>query len=326
VDRKLSIAMTTYNGERYLAQQLETFALQSRLPNELVVCDDRSTDSTLEILNDFAQAAPFEVRIVRNPTNIGHERNFGQAVSLARGDIIFLADQDDAWYPDKLSVVENAFAADHEALLFVNDVLIADADLEPTGRTVLGQMRAAGVLGRNAKSLTLGCATAIRSRLRDLVSPIPPFNYGHDSWVHDFTEVLGGRRILKQVLQLYRRHESNASYWAFDSKSRASPIDVMRPSAGRDLTSEYNKRLRVLGLMRERVLALGRDRFDAIRSGKDFDTALQDLTRAINAVERRTEMFRLGWFGRKALASRMLVSGDYEHFLGWRSFAKDVIR
>jgi glycosyltransferase involved in cell wall biosynthesis len=326
VNIRISIAMTTYNGERYLAQQLESFTRQSRLPDEIVVCDDRSTDRTFQILGDFAKRAPFEVRVLQNPANLGHERNFSQAVTLARGDIIFLADQDDAWYPEKLSVVDRAFAADREALLFVNDVLIADWNLEPTGRTVLGQMRAAGVIGRNAKSLTLGCATAIRSRLRDLVSPIPSLNYGHDSWIHDFTEALGGRRVLDQVLQLYRRHDANASNWAFNSRYRASPIDVMKPSAGKDLTSEYERRLRALALMRERVLALGTHRFAEVCSSKSFEAVLQDIERAMGAVSKRTGMFRLGWFGRKALACRMLLSGDYRHFLGWRSFAKDLIR
>jgi glycosyltransferase involved in cell wall biosynthesis len=318
--------MATYNGERYLAEQLDAFSNQSRLPDELVVCDDCSTDETLQILNEFQRRAPFEVRVVRNQSNLGHEQNFSQAVVLARGDIIFLADQDDVWYPEKLSAIEDAFANDQSALLFVNDVLIADACLQPTGHTVLGQMRAAGVVGRNAKSLTLGCATAIRSCLRDLVSPIPAMNYGHDSWIHDFTEMLGGRRVFNRVLQLYRRHGANASNWAFDSSSRASPIDVMRPTAGKDLTQEYEKRIRVLAMMRERVSGLGHRRFAKLRTVKDFEAVIQDLTRAIEAVEQRAGIFRVGWFERKALASRMLISGDYRYFLGWRSFVKDLLR
>jgi glycosyltransferase involved in cell wall biosynthesis len=318
--------MTTYNGERYLPKQLETIALQSRLPDEIVICDDRSTDATHDIIKEFAASAPFDVRMVFNATNLGHERNFSQAISLARGDVIFLADQDDAWYPDKLSVVEQAFHDDPQALLFVNDALITNENLDSTGRTVLGQMRAAGVLGPSAKSLTLGCATAIRSRLLDLVSPIPHLNYGHDSWIHDFTEVLGGRRVLHRVLQLYRRHGHNASTWAFSSRSRASPIVVMRPSAGKDLTSEYEKRLCAITLMRARIVALGPDAFEEIRSGRDYESIISDLASAITAVETRKDMFRRGWLGRKRLAAAMLTKGQYRHFLGWRSFAKDMIR
>lgn len=326
VPARISIAMTTYNGERFIGDQLESFSRQTRLPDEIVVCDDCSTDSTAAILEEFARRAPFEVRVVRNRDNLGHERNFSQAVTLARGDIIFLADQDDFWYPEKLSVIENAFANDPHALLFINDVLIADDSLQPIGRTVSGQLRAAGVIGKNAKGLTLGCATAIRRRLLDLVSPIPSLDYGHDSWIHDFTEVLGGRRIVEEVLQLYRRHGGNASTWTFDSPARASPILMMKPSSGKDLTSEYQKRIQALQLMRERVLALGPRRFEQVGASRNFNVVVDDLTRAIGAVETRTNMFRCNGFSRKALAVRMLISGDYRYFLGWRSFAKDLIR
>jgi hypothetical protein len=323
---KLSIAMTTYNGEQFLPAQLDSFAAQSRLPDELVACDDASTDSTVELLEEFARRAPFDVRIVRNPANFGHERNFAQAVELCTGDLIFLADQDDAWYPEKLESVARAFESDPDALLFVNDVLITDENLEPTGRTVLGQMRAAGVLGANSKSLTLGCATAFRSRLRLLVSPIPPLEYGHDSWIHDFTEVLGGRRVLSRVLQLYRRHGANASNWAFNSSVRASPFVVIQPSAGRDLTREYAKRAQALLLMRERVEALGRNGLAELRIEGRYEAIIQHLTSAAEAWRRRSRVFHRGWLGRKAVAAGLLVRGDYRYFLGWRSFVKDLLR
>ena len=322
----LSIAMTTFNGAQFLPAQLESFAAQSRLPDELIACDDCSTDSTVELLEEFAARAQFDVRIIRNPANIGHERNFAQAVELCTGDIIFLADQDDAWYPAKLESVERAFDADPDALLFVNDVLITNDNLEPTGRTVLGQMRAAGVLGANSKSLTLGCATAFRSRLRKLISPIPPLEYGHDSWIHDFTEVLGGRRVLPRVLQLYRRHGANASNWAFNSSSRASPFALMQLSAGRDLTPEYAKRAQALLLMRGRLEALGPDELAELRIGGRQQAIIDRLSSAADAWHRRSHIFHRGWVGRKAVAIDLLLRGDYRHFLGWRSFAKDLMR
>lgn len=318
--------MTAFNGERFLRAQLESFLVQSRRPDELVACDDGSTDATLELLDAFGKSAPFAVRVVKNPTNLGHERNFAQAVDLCSGDLIFLADQDDSWFPEKVAVVEQAFADDPDALLVVNDVLITDEELVPTGRTVLGQMRAAGVLGRNWKSLTLGCATAFHSRLRRLIAPIPPLEYGHDSWIHEFTEMVGGRKVLPRVLQLYRRHGQNASTWAFNGSERATPLDVMRPSAGKDLTGEYAKRCRALSLMLQRVRALGPEQFAELRAPRSYDQVVDDLIRASRAVERRAGVFRGDWFARKALALRLLLGGDYRHFLGWRSFVKDIVR
>lgn len=323
---RLSIAMTTYNGADYLPEQLRSFAEQSRLPDQLIACDDDSTDATMAILEQFAATAPFAVKLVRNPVNLGHERNFGQAIDRCDGDIILLADQDDRWNPDKLARIAAEFERDPAALLVVNDVMITDQQLVPTGRTVLGQTRAAGVLGRDSKSLTLGCATAFRSSFRALVSPVPALDYGHDSWIHDFADMVGGRKVVDDVLQLYRRHDENVSNWAFNGSAKASPKVVMQPSAGSDLTGAYDKRVTALKLMRERVEGLGPDRFAALRTGRDFKHVLAGFDHAIAAVERRKRVFRKGRLGKVALATQMLVAGDYHYFLGLRSFVKDLIR
>ncbi len=322
----ISIAMTTYNGESYLAVQLASLKDQTRQPDEIVICDDRSTDRTLQLLEDFAASAPFSVLVVSNQTNLGHELNFAKAVDLCTGDIIFLADQDDQWNLDRLEVVEQYFAADANALVIVNDVMITDGALVPTGRTILEQTRAAGVLGRNGKSLTLGCATAFRSGLRELISPIPALNYGHDSWIHDFTEALGARRVIPEVLQLYRRHGGNVSSWAFNGSERASPLVVMQPSAGQDLTAAYANRIRALSLMLERVRAMTPDCYEQVNRNRSRERVISELERSVRSVKRRMQVFRRGWLGRKLLAIGLLIRGDYRHFLGWRSFAKDLVR
>jgi glycosyltransferase involved in cell wall biosynthesis len=99
---RLSIALATYNGEPYLAEQLESFATQRRRPDELVVCDDASTDATAAIVERFSYAAPFAVRLEVNATRLGCAGNFARALSLCTGDVLFLSDQDDVWLADKL--------------------------------------------------------------------------------------------------------------------------------------------------------------------------------------------------------------------------------
>ena len=87
---RVSIAMATYNGSAYVAEQLDSFARQTRLPDELVICDDCSTDDTVAKLEAFAAYAPFSVRIERNPQNVATTANFGKAVDLCQGDVILL--------------------------------------------------------------------------------------------------------------------------------------------------------------------------------------------------------------------------------------------
>ena len=124
MSNRLSVALATYNGERYLGEQLESILRQTRLPDELVIFDDASTDSTPAIVQEFAKAAPFPVRFQINAERLGSTRNFEAAIRACSGDIIFLCDQDDVWYPDKIARMEERFIKDPEA-----GAVFTDADL-----------------------------------------------------------------------------------------------------------------------------------------------------------------------------------------------------
>src|SRR5688572_3171861 len=100
---RLSVALCSYNGARFIHDQLSSIARQSRLPDELVICDDRSSDNTIAIIEKFAVDAPFPVRSHVNPTNLGSTKNFELAISRCCGDFIALSDQDDIWHQDKLA-------------------------------------------------------------------------------------------------------------------------------------------------------------------------------------------------------------------------------
>jgi len=102
--RRLSVAMCTCNGAPYLRAQLRSLAAQSRVPDEVVVCDDVSSDATCDIIADFATRAPFPVRLHVNARRLGWTKNFEQAVALCDGELIALSDQDDVWYPYKIAL------------------------------------------------------------------------------------------------------------------------------------------------------------------------------------------------------------------------------
>ena len=94
--------MCTYNGAQFLKEQLASIAAQFRPPDELVVCDDGSSDGTGEIVKEFARRSPFATRFVVNDQNLGSTKNFEKAIFLCQGTIVSLADQDDVWYRHKL--------------------------------------------------------------------------------------------------------------------------------------------------------------------------------------------------------------------------------
>lgn len=127
---RISIAMTTYNGARYLNDQLDSFSVQTKLPDELVVCDDKSSDNTINILDDFKRTAPFDVKIICNEENIGYTKNFQKALSLCSGDLIFLSDQDDVWLSDKVEIMSSYFNENRDIYVLLADMIIVDRDLK----------------------------------------------------------------------------------------------------------------------------------------------------------------------------------------------------
>lgn len=97
----ISVALCTYNGEKYLKQQLDSILSQTMAVDEIVVCDDCSTDSTCEIISSYVDKYP-HIKMIRNDVNVGFANNFEKAVLICRGEYIFLSDQDDIWHPKKV--------------------------------------------------------------------------------------------------------------------------------------------------------------------------------------------------------------------------------
>ena len=111
--------MCTFNGAAWVEQQLASLAQQRRRPDELVICDDQSTDGTYDILTRFAVQAPFPVRLVRNDRQLGVTPNFSQAIGLCTGDNIALSDQDDQWGKRKLEVLEERLLEDEDLRRYI---------------------------------------------------------------------------------------------------------------------------------------------------------------------------------------------------------------
>src|SRR5256885_16928924 len=118
--------MCTFNGARFLGAQLASIATQERPPDELVVCDDGSSDGSVELVRAFALRASFSTRLVTNDIKLGSTKNFEKAISLCQGAIIALADQDDVWYPNKLGRIEKAFLQSSQIVLAFSDADLID--------------------------------------------------------------------------------------------------------------------------------------------------------------------------------------------------------
>lgn len=218
VNSTVSIAMCTYNGASFLREQLDSFTAQTRLPDEVVVCDDGSTDDTLRILDDWQQNVPFTVKIIRNEINLGTTRNFEKAVSLCTRDIIFLSDQDDIWKPQKIQRMCNVFDTRPEVGL-----VYCDADcIDQKGRPLAirrSSISFADIINVHFAIRTpyfkkhpnpAGCCGAFRA---SFVPQILPFMeiWGHDLSIYLKLPAFTQAATLQEPLFFCRLHDSSAS-------------------------------------------------------------------------------------------------------------------
>jgi glycosyltransferase involved in cell wall biosynthesis len=213
----VSVALCTYNGERYVDELLASLGAQQRLPDELVVCDDRSSDATLEKVRTFADRAPFPVRVEVNERNLGPTKNFELAISRCQGDFIALCDQDDIWYPHKLERSVSALTRDTDAGFVFCDADLMDEQGRPLDRRLWDAVgffesrRTAAIDGRLLPLLVVytfvtGTATTFRADLRELLLPIP-HGWIHDAWIALLSAFVRPYVMIEEPLLRYRIHD-----------------------------------------------------------------------------------------------------------------------
>jgi glycosyltransferase involved in cell wall biosynthesis len=213
---RISVVMCTFNGARFLGEQLESIAQQSRLPDELVVCDDRSDDATVAILQEFANSAPFPVRIFENPRLLGSTRNFDKVISLASGDFIALCDQDDVWAQEKLEWLSDILMKDPSAGGVFSDADLIDENSRPLGLGLFAKHKFSlrkqseflrdpvGVLLKH--DVLTGATLMFRSALRPHCQPIPQ-SWVHDAWLAWMIALHSKLALTGAALTSYRIHE-----------------------------------------------------------------------------------------------------------------------
>lgn len=211
---RISVALCTYNGAAFLAGQLDSLHAQSRLPDELVVCDDGSTDATLHILESFAAQAPFSVHIHRNPTTLGACGNFIKAIGLCSGDFIALSDQDDIWQPDKLlqALTMIQQADDPSATLYCSRLQYVNASLKPIGLSPVP--RVIGFSNAVVENIATGCSVIFGAEIRRLIlRGAPSEMVMHDWWAYLVASAFGQIIYNTTPTVLYRQHGGNVAGW-----------------------------------------------------------------------------------------------------------------
>jgi glycosyltransferase involved in cell wall biosynthesis len=322
---KLSVVLCTFNGAAYLQPQLDTLLSQTRLPNEVVVGDDGSSDGTQALLEAFAEHAAVlgvQVQLILRDRNLGFVRNFSESLGAASGDVLVLCDQDDVWHPDKLAVMVDRFADDPSLLLLCSDARLVDAqgndlrsslfealELSAGELRSLHQGRAFDVLLR--RSMVTGATAAFRRELLALAMPVGP-GWIHDEWLAMIAAVTGRVDALEQPLIDYRQHGGNQigmrkRNWV-DKWN-----DLLRPRG-----DQFRTEVQRLESLQKHLASL---------DPGAFDEALRHIAHKHEHFARRVSVGRRSRWSRLPLVLQQAANGNYRRYgTGGRSMLRDLLR
>ncbi|MDD2458210.1 MAG: glycosyltransferase family 2 protein [Eubacteriales bacterium] len=203
--------MITYNGLAFLPAQVASILDQLSDQDELVISDDGSSDGTWAFLTDLAHQDP-RVRLLRNEGRPGIIGNFDHALQHCRGEIIFLSDQDDLWYPGKVTRLSEALSGPQKPWLVQSDAELIDADGQVTAPSFYALRHSRpGFWANFWRNTYQGCTLAFRRELLEIALPLPATVPMHDMWMGLLAELSGQVRFIPDRLTGYRRHGDNQS-------------------------------------------------------------------------------------------------------------------
>lgn len=283
----VSVVMCTHNGAKYVREQVRSILEQTVLPGELVISDDASTDGTLDVVRGaFETAASENPEVVKvkiqmhvNETALGVTKNFETAISLSRGNVVFLADQDDVWFHNKVEVLLSHINSDAgNSFVFGDAALITEEGLD-IGHSLfealaISKRELNGITGSDPyrvlvrRNIVTGATVAFSRSIYDRATPFPP-GWVHDEWLATVAALIGAKITVTKLLTGYRQHASNQ----IGVKKRTTSIRIGRLTMnGRERNARLRERLQQL-LERASVLEVGERDMKLIRAAFKFQDA-----------------------------------------------------
>lgn len=309
---KISVALCTLNGEKFLRTQLASLAEQTMSIDEVIVCDEGSTDKTLEILQAFKEKLPLKIH--HNKPTLGTYRNFEKAISLCSGDYIFPADQDDFWDIQKIERIVTYFNQKPHVDVVFTDAVLVDEYGQITGKKLWSTFRFRDQLQKewkNGKSLEIlldgnrvtGCTMCIRKSFFDRISPFPsnmPSYFLHDAWMGISAALENKIDFIPASYVQYRQHsEQQVGVLGFQGNPPSIWERMQRPHS--DKLEPYLKSLDYLTQLKEAI------------EEKFPDQKFEPLETKIEYFNRRANLPKARW-KRIGKTLQNLLSGNYHRF------------
>lgn len=216
----ISVCMATYNGSLYIKEQIDSILCQLSEDDELIISDDHSTDSTCDIVRSYNDN---RIRLIFNELHKGVTHNFENALLHSKGDIIFLADQDDVWLSNKIKEL-NDFLIQGNYDVVTGNCALTDSALNITQAMfyVKESPLDKTILGNWIKNIWLGSCMAFHRKVLEATLPFPDKVVAHDLWIALYGQIHFKCGYYPKVLQLYRRHDNTVSFAGSKSTNKLS--------------------------------------------------------------------------------------------------------
>ncbi len=314
--RRISVIVAYYNGAKFLPELLTSLFAQTLRPDEIIISDDASPESPAAILADFKSRYPGVICYHRNDYRFGAAANFAHALTLATGEVIFLADQDDIWEPEKIAALTAALAAapTHPAGAFCDSALV-DAAGNSLGVSHW-QLRGFSPRGFTpARQFELICRRAplaahniaVERELVDKILPLPALDEVHDNYIALVVGAVAHWQVVERPLTRFRQHAGNLSQMYAGRGKWAQAKYAL--TAHRDIyTAEMFDFL--LSRLRE-IPGVAPEKLNLVAARRDFSLARSRLSKHL--------LFRI------APVFKLLMSGKYHRFgRGMANFGQDL--
>jgi glycosyltransferase involved in cell wall biosynthesis len=217
---KISVALCTYNGKKFLREQLNSILNQTHTVNEVIICDDNSSDGTISIIESFQNQYPDIIYLHQNIPGLGTIKNFEKAISLTTGDLIFLSDQDDIWLPEKVSKTIHFFKHNIKCMLLFSNGLLIDESGNEIGGTLWDKWhfdeakknqwknnKLAFTDLINGNNKITGATVCFNKNLKERIFPFDlPLGYWHDGLLGLHSAAVDSLFFIEESLIKYRVH------------------------------------------------------------------------------------------------------------------------
>jgi glycosyltransferase involved in cell wall biosynthesis len=208
-EKLVSIALATYNGEKFLVEQLDSIINQTYKNIEIIICDDKSIDSTVSIITNYANSDK-RISLYENDKNLGYIKNFEKAISLCNGEYIALSDQDDIWMLNKISTLVKEIG---NSLLIHSDANLIDDKSSLIGKSYTEYSKKMtspkSIIDMILNGSITGCTCLFSSSLLQKIIPFPHNIDVHDKWIGIIAYYFGNIKYINIALIKYRQHSNN---------------------------------------------------------------------------------------------------------------------